>query len=161
MITVDRLSEVVKYDPLSGVFCWATTRKGCSAGKEIGTLKDNGYLHFGIDGKKYLVHRLAWLYVYGEMPPHDIDHIDGCRTNNAIKNLRSVDRSTNLENIKCAKSHNKSTGLLGAYLHKSGRFMSRITIKGKDSYLGLFKSKEEAHQAYIDAKRLHHAGNML
>lgn len=160
MITAQRLREVANYDENTGIFTWAVARKGCSAGKRIGTLKDNGYLHSGIDGKKYLLHRLAWLYVHGEFPSGDIDHIDGCRTNNRLINLRSVNRSTNLENIKRAKGHNKSTGMLGAYTHKD-KFTSRIQVRGKSVYLGVFESARAAHEAYMTAKRSMHEGNTI
>lgn len=159
-LNYSRLIETVNYDPDSGAFTWNKSRKGCKPGKAIGTLKSNGYMHICIDGYKYLLHRLAWLYIYGDMPKNDIDHIDGCRNNNAIKNLRSVDRSTNLENIKIAKSHNKSTGMLGAYRSRD-KFTSRIRVRGNDIYLGVFDTKEGAHEAYINAKRAMHNGNTL
>jgi hypothetical protein len=155
-LTAERLREVVSYNQETGVFM----RR--SNGAVAGTRKDNGYLHFCVDTKKYGAHRLAWLYVRGEWPIGDIDHIDGNRANNAIKNLRDVDRSTNLENQRQAKSHNKSTGVLGAYLHKqTGKFMSRIQVRGKGKYLGLFDTVEEAHHAYVEAKRQLHEGNTL
>ncbi len=160
MITAERLRKVASYNADTGLFTWAVTRKRCVKGKQFGTLKDNGYLHAGIDGHKYLLHLLAWLFVYGEFPNNDVDHIDGCRTNNRIANLRSVSRSVNLENIKRAKCHNKSTGLLGAYACRD-KFTSRIQVKGKSLYLGVFNSKEAAHEAYMTAKRNMHEGNTL
>jgi hypothetical protein len=160
MVEQGRLKDVVNYDPETGIFTWAKSRKGCTQGKTVGTLKDNGYLHIGIDGKKYLLHRLAWLYVHGEFPSNDVDHIDGCRTNNKINNLRSVSRSMNLENMRFAKSHNKSTGILGVYKHND-KFTSRICVRGKDVYLGVFDTSDEAKSAYLDAKRSFHQGNTL
>ena len=155
-LTAERLREVVSYDRATGEF----VRRG--TGRRAGTLKDNGYLHFTVDGVKWGAHRLAWLYVHGQWPDGDIDHIDGNRRNNALANLRDVSRSTNLQNLRCAKSHNKSTGLLGAHFHRqSGRYTSRIQTNGRDKHLGTFDTPEAAHAAYIAAKRELHEGNTL
>lgn len=155
-LSARRLRELVAYDRATGEF----VRR--SNGKPAGTLKDNGYLHFAVDGRKHGAHRLAWLYVHGEWPAGDVDHRDGVRTNNAIDNLRDVSRAINLQNLHAAKSHNKSTGLLGAYFHRpTGRYTSRIKTLGVDKHLGMFDTAEAAHAAYIAAKRQHHEGNML
>lgn len=155
-LTAQRLREVVSYDAATGCFVRVGT------GKPAGTVKSNGYLHFSVDGKKYGAHRLAWLFVHGAFPEGDIDHIDGDRKNNAIGNLRDVCRAVNLQNLRVAKSHNKSTGLLGAYFHKpSGRYTSRIQSMGKDKHLGMFDTAEAAHAAYLAAKRSMHEGNTL
>lgn len=160
-LTAERVRELFNYEPDTGVFTRAKSVRGHLSGEVVGTEKDNGYLHFCIDYKKHGAHRIAWLHFYGEMPDKDIDHIDGNRRNNAIKNLRCVDRSTNLENRKRANTNNKSTGLLGAYKTKNNLFTSRIQVLGKDFYLGCFKSPEEANMAYLDAKRRMHVGNTI
>ena len=155
-INSTRLCELFSYCPESGVFIRRST------GKVVGHKKDNGYIHFCVDYKKYLAHRLAWLYVHGVWPNGDIDHIDGNRSNNKIENLRDVPRSTNLENMKYAKSHNKSTGLLGSYLiKKTGRYTSRIKVNKTDVYLGVFDTAKDAHIAYIQAKKKFHVGSTL
>ena len=157
-LTKERLKEVVTFDDTTGIFVRKLKAKRAVVGRTLGYKKSNGYIALSIDGQKYFAHRLAWLYVYGEFPKNDIDHIDGNRTNNKIKNLRDVSRTENLQNIKIAKSHNKSTGILGAYLHMSGKFMSRIKVNKKDVYLGLFETAEQANQAYLKAKQQFHKG---
>ena len=62
--------SLINYNPESGKF----TRKN---GKQCGTKTKNGYIHVRLLGKKRLAHRLAWFYVYGEWPAHEIDHING------------------------------------------------------------------------------------
>lgn len=157
-LTQERLKQVVSFEPTTGVFTRILKAKRAVIGRELGYKKSNGYIALSIDGQKYFAHRLAWLYVYGEFPKHDVDHIDGDRANNKIENLRDVTRSVNLQNLKAAKSHNKSTGVLGAYLHISGKFMSRIQVNKKDVYLGLFETAEQAQQAYLTAKQQFHKG---
>lgn len=44
-----------------------------------------------------------------------------------------------------------TTGVLGVY-KKSNRFIAQIKINKKKIHLGSFKTKEEAHQAYLKAK---------
>lgn len=149
-----RLRELFSYCPESGTFARRKT------GKCVGYKKSNGYIAFCVDSTKYFAHRLAWLYVHGVWPSGDIDHIDGNRTNNRAANLRDVTRSTNLENIRSAKKHNKSTGILGAYLIKqTGRYTSRIKVKKTDIYLGVFDTAEAAHIAYVQAKKKFHTGS--
>lgn len=162
-LTIERLRHRFNYDPETGVF----TRRSPSDrrfhdGQVVGHASDNGYIHFSIDNKKYGAHRLAWFYVHGEWPTGDIDHINGDRADNRIANLRDVSRSVNLQNQRAPKSHNKSTGILGAHLHtQTGRFTSRIRVNGQNKHLGCFATAEQAHVAYVAAKRELHEGNTL
>jgi hypothetical protein len=158
-LRADRLRSLFHYDCSSGKFKRIAVVKGARVGSVAGHLKGNGYIHFSIDGKKYGAHRLAWLYMTGELPNGDIDHIDGNRANNAFANLRCVDRSTNLENIRGAKSHNKSSGLLGAYrVANSSRWHSKIQVRGRTVSLGCYDTAEQANAAYMRAKYELHAG---
>jgi hypothetical protein len=110
-----------------------------------------------VDGKEYRVHRLAWLHVHGVWPSAEIDHIDGIRTNNAIANLRDVDRATNCQNMRKALPANKGSGLLGVY-PSDNKWRARITVNNRAVGLGTFDSKETAHEAYLAAKRTLHGG---
>ena len=158
-LTQERLKEIVSFDQDTGIFTRKLKAKGAVVGSVVGYQKSNGYIAISIGLKKYYAHRLAWLYVYGKLPKNDIDHIDGNRKNNKIKNLRDVSRTENLQNLKKAKTHNKSTGLLGAYFHKQiGKFTSRIKVNKKNIYLGLFDTAEQAQQAYLNAKKQFHSG---
>ena len=41
--------------------------------------------------------------------------------------------------------------------HKNGKkFQAQISINGKNINLGMFDTKEEAHQAYLQAKEKYH-----
>lgn len=161
-ITAERLRELLHYEPETGVFTRRVKTGRCRAGEVATGTLNHGYILMSVDRTFRAAHRLAWLWMTGEWPTLDIDHIDGNRTNNAWRNLRHVDRSTNLENQRTAKSHNKSTGLLGAYHSPTaGRFVSRIQVRGKNINLGSFGTAQEAHEAYLSAKRQLHAGNTL
>lgn len=157
-IDLNRVREVLAYDKKTGVFTWNEKPKQWRKGKSnvAGSLNTNGYLRIKVDGARYGAHRLAWFYVYGEWPKGDIDHIDGRRTNNAISNLRDVSRTVNMQNIKTAYTTNTS-GMLGV-MEKRGRWKAQIRVIGENKYLGSFDTPELAHQAYLDAKRIHHEG---
>lgn len=160
-LTADQLHDTFDYNPDTGHFLRRRTSQGrAHAGEIAGYVNSTGYVKIGILGSKYLAHRLAWLYVYGEWPANDIDHIDGCRTNNRIENLRQATRGENLQNQRKAKSHNR-TGFLGVRedyrLKKSPRrFIASIVIDGKQRRLGSFYTPEDAYACYLEAKRKHH-----
>ena len=85
MLTQDRLKEVIRYDPESGILSWKKKTANCTkVGAEAGCLNPNGYREIKIDGTSYKSHRLAWLYVHGYFPEKFIDHIDRNRSNNRI-----------------------------------------------------------------------------
>lgn len=144
------------YEPKTGEFIWIYRDKHKSKlGKQASIVRSHGYLNICIDSVYYYTHRLAWMYVYGEFPKV-IDHINGIKTDNRIENLRSVDQKTNVENVVKPRKHNQS-GVLGAY-KKSNKFQSRIRINGKNIYLGVFDTAQDASKAYLEMKRKHHLG---
>lgn len=162
MISAEQAREWYDYNPDSGVFTRRVQRKSRPAGSVLAGTLNHGYLRVMVAGRSYSLHRLAFLWMTGHWPSADVDHIDGDRTNNRWANLRDVDRSTNLQNTRAAKSHNKSTGILGAYFHKkTGRYTSRIRSCGRNVHLGMFSTPQEAHAAYVAAKRQLHEGGML
>jgi hypothetical protein len=155
MITAERLRELLSYDPKTGVFQWLYSRGSARAGAIAGSADSYGYLQTKIDGRMYLNHRLAWMHVNGEWPSGQIDHINGCRSDNRFENLRNVSASVNQQNRKKARVDNKC-GWLG--VSSSGkRWQARISYPGgKDVYLGVFDTPELAHSAYLEAKKRFH-----
>jgi hypothetical protein len=154
-ISPDRVRELLNYCPETGIFTRAITTgyRGChKAGDAVGSISCNGYFLIGIQRRQYAAHRLAWVIIHGYWPSADIDHIDGDRLNNSLRNLREATRSENNQNIREARKHN-ATKLLGASFRKdTGKYTARIVVDGKAFRLGCFKSAEEAHAAYIKAK---------
>ena len=121
-----------------------------------GSKLSNGYLHTRLFEADHLLHRLAYFYVNGVFPQNQIDHINGIRTDNRFSNLRSVTNKENSHNRQRLNKNN-STGLSGVLFDKArGLFRASIQIDGKSKHLGRFKSKEEAHEAYLKAKRILH-----
>ena len=145
------LLTLLCYDKHSGEFFWSENQHRGVRGKKAGTLDKEGYVILSVKGKKYKAHRVAWFFVYGKFPDKEIDHIDGNKLNNAIKNLREATRSENQSNIYKPQSINK-IGLRGVCKHRN-KFMADIKVNGKKIYLGLFDTAELAHQAYLSAKK--------
>jgi len=159
-LTAARLREVLGYDPETGVFTWRVFRSGRAVvGQQAARApRCNGYSTIFVDGYLYPAHRLAWLYVTGEWPVGLIDHKDGMKANNAFGNLRDVTHGVNLQNQRKARVDN-TLGLLGVTHHpKNNKFQARITLDKKTQSLGYFKTPEEAHAAYLAAKRRLHEG---
>jgi hypothetical protein len=158
-LTYERLKTLIHYNQDTGVFIWiAKPSPKISIGAPSGTKNAHGYVYIHIDGKDYLAHRLAFFIVNGRWPYDEIDHIDCNPSNNRIANLRESTRSENAQNMRSAQANNKSSGLLGVTkISKSVRWRSQIQVNGKHTHLGSFDTPEEAHAAYVIAKRELHS----
>lgn len=150
ILTQQELKKHINYNPETGVFTRVNSTRWDFAGGDTGT----GYKRISIKGKTYKAHRLAWLYVTGNMPDGVIDHINGIRDDNRFCNLREVTTKQNAQNMKSARRDNKS-GYLGVNVEGS-KFSASIKVDGKKKYLGSYPTPEQAHEAYIQAKRQLH-----
>jgi hypothetical protein len=146
----DYIKSILRYDRKTGFFYWkAKTSKKTVIGKQAGGVDCAGYIVIGISGKTYYAHRLAWVYCYG-YEPSQIDHKDGDRANNAIKNLRECSSTQNIFNAKKAK--NNASGYKGVSWHKGAKkWHAYVCHNNKVIYLGLHDSPEKAAQEYLDA----------
>lgn len=172
-LTAERLRELVRYEPSTGNFYWISESRGGfkgsvvihRAGDRAGTRRGtDGRALIRIDGRLYLGYRLAWLWMTGEWSELEIDHIDGDQTNDRFSNLREASRQKNQQNIRKPQSNKRSSSLLGVYANNRGRsapWRSAISVDGKQRSLGAFMTEQEAHQAYVAAKRVLHEGCTL
>ena len=150
-LTADTLRSLLHYDADTGVFTWIKPRPGVSRKRAAGS--GSRYLNVAVNGVRYLGHRLAWLYVHGEWPADEIDHINGDKLDNRLVNLRLASRSQNLAN-KPKRSDCKAP--LKGIRQVGGRWVARLGLKGKTIYLGRFDTAEQAHAAYLTAARAQH-----
>lgn len=158
MMSVKRITELLDYNKDTGIFTWkVAASRNIKIGDIAGGLS-NGYVAISLGGRNYQAHRLAWMYVNGVVPKLFIDHINGIRTDNRISNLREATHEINAQNIRDPQVNNKC-GLLGVNYDKfTGKFRAQIQVNGKKKSLGRFETKEDAHSAYLLAKRAMHTG---
>lgn len=154
MLTLERLKQVLHYDPETGIFTWLVKISTNKIGEPAGHNDKDGYLRIQIDGKIYRCHRLAWLYAYGIWPKTGLDHEDTIKTNNRIKNLRETKNDGQKFNTGAHK--NNKLGYKGIRQVENGRFQARITGKSGLYSIGTYKTLEEACKAYaLEAKKVH------
>jgi len=146
--TPDFLRNVLHYDDKTGEFKWLSGRSdkiGKIAGYDgKGT---NRYHMIGIDRNDYTTSNLAWFYMTGEWPLHEVDHINRNKLDNRWNNLRLATHSNNSTN--CVRK--KKSGLPRGVVLSRGLYQSQIMINKKCIWLGRFNTIEEAHQAYLKA----------
>lgn len=154
-ITSDRLRDLLNYDRGTGVLTWRVRRGGCVNAEDVaGRIHHTGYIAVCVDGRMYLAHRLAWLYVTGEWPVDQVEHRNGIRSDNRWDNLRAATNAENGQNRQGAHVNNKS-GMLGVSPSR-GLWRATINVDGKQKYLGRFSTPEDAHAAYLKAKSVLH-----
>ena len=125
------------------------------AGGIAGSTNSAGYLQIRIDGHRYLLHRLAWLYVTGEWPEAEMDHQNGDRADNRFCNLRPATNSENGRNRGGAKRN--TSGFKGvSWDARLRKWKAKIVVNGHQIYLGLFDNPIHAWIAYREAALKYH-----
>lgn len=151
----ETLRELISYNPKTGELTWLhrprhlfTSDKEFKrwnkryAGKPaLAANHNSGYLQGCVNKKPILAHRAAWSIHYGKPAPKEIDHENGDRKDNRIKNLRDGTGGANARNAKIRSDN--TTGKNGVYL-KRGVWMAMIGVGGKMLYLGSFRDKDQA-----------------
>lgn len=159
-VSREEVLALLCYDPVTGLFTHRVKSHKRAVGQVTGRLDTKGYVRIRLLGYEFKAHRLAWLLTYGTWPKAEIDHINGCPSDNRIINLRDVSVKENGWNRNTAMSNNK-TGLLGVSSIK-GRYHAQIRANGKQHFLGIFDSADAAHAAYRAAKaELHQISSWL
>lgn len=148
LMSVGDIRELIDYNPETGVLTAKVNFSGRQAGSVIGSQTWQGYYAFSLFGKKCFAHRLAWLLHYGEWPSQPIDHINGIKTDNSIRNLRLCSLSQNQFNKPTQK--NNTTGVKGVYWNKRDkRYVASVQFNGKKYSAGHHKDIESAKEAVM------------
>jgi len=147
----------IKYDE-GKIFVWRETwgnrtLKNPDWWEAKGSVRGDGYRLVGINNKQYLYHRVVYFIHNPKWKIHDssrdnyIDHIDRNKLNNNIENLRVVTHQENQWNQNSK----------GYYFHRAnGKYQAQIMVSGENNYLGVFETEDDAHNAYLNAKAIHH-----
>lgn len=154
------LREFIEYDQNTGVLTWKNrdqihfkTRRGWAIwnARYAGTLALNcddtrGYKMGRVKRRSVFAHRAAWAIAHGEWPNAIIDHINGDRSDNRLKNLRLVTNAENGQNSK--RSVANKTGVTGVCWVKSEkRYKAYIGAHPNREYLGSFSDLDLATAA--------------
>ena len=126
ILSQKRLRELLHYEPATGIFTRLVGTGGRGkAGDIAGSLQSTGYILICVDGKRYLAHRLAYLYMTGTWPPAMIDHRDTRKHNNVWTNLRPATQSENQLNKGAYKNN-----LLGHKNISKTRYSYQVIVQG-------------------------------
>ena len=121
-------------------------------GKIMKPTLNKGYLRICLmkDKKKHniLIHRMIAIAFVENKDPENriyIDHIDNNKLNNSCLNLRWATSEENNHNLSISKRN--TSGYKGVSFYKK---LNKWRCKVANQHVGLFKTKEEAAQAYND-----------
>jgi hypothetical protein len=146
MITQAELKELLEYNPDTGVFTWIKAIGRAKVGSVAGS-KKHGYINLKINRKNYLAHRLAYLYMTGNFPENQMDHINHIKDDNRWTNLRDATNSQNMSNR--AKRKDNKSGYKGVCWHKQHKkWCAEIRYMNKKIHLGLYTTPQEASEVY-------------
>ena len=149
-------TDLIRYEPASGVLVWAASRGPVSAGSPASSVNSLGYGRVKIAGRSFLAHRLAWALHHGAWPRGQIDHINGDKLDNRICNLREATRAENQQNRSSCTEHKGVTLVSSGAMR--GKWLARCAKEGRRHHIGYFSSQAAAVDAYKQAaRRLHGA----
>ena len=165
---VDELRARFVYCPLTGIISYRRTSRGPRKMRVSGqqaTWRGHASEYHIIKVTKHVLmaHRAAWMMYTGCVLGREdqIDHINGIRSDNRIDNLRVVSSKLNAQNRRSATT-GSSSRFLGVYwIRHSRKWGACIDVDGRNRHLGCFRTEEEAHHAYVVAKREYHQGCTL
>jgi hypothetical protein len=125
----------------------ASSKPGLNATKPdnvAGCLNNTGYWRVELKGRQYQTHRIVVFLVTGIDPMgYQIDHEDGNRSNNNIKNLVKKSGNENNKNKKRRKTN--TSGRTGVYwISDSSKWRVNITVSGERIELGRYSDFDEA-----------------
>jgi len=155
MITQKRLKEVLHYNPSTGDFI-RVRHTGSNDFKDVGSIvgskSDSGYLITCIDGRKYRLHRLAFLWMEGDHPKDQVDHINHNRSDNRWCNLQHS--SDKLNRVNQSKGKLNTSGFIGVSMRSdTKKWTAYIMVSRKKINLGSFIQLSEAVKARINAEK--------
>lgn len=142
-IPVSNISKKLRYNPDKGFFFWKNPGGGHKAGAVAGYKNIRGYVVINIKRTPLYAHRIAWAMTHGKWPK-EIDHANGCRSDNRIANLRIATRTQNNANAK--KRTANTSGRKGVF-KRGGRYFAYINVNKKRISLGTYSSLVAAAKA--------------
>lgn len=150
-LTQDRVKELFDYDPDTGVLTRKITTLANAIKGHVAGFSGGDYLQVSVKKIHYKIHRIIWLWVYGDLPV-EVDHENHIGTDNRLCNLHAVDHKQNTRNQK--KRSTNASGVMGVSWEQSrGKWRSGIMVDGRSIFLGYFNDIGKAAGARKKADR--------
>ena len=159
-ITPELLRQLLRYEPDTGKLFWQSREDGSSTSKRFnkifaersaGRVNSSGYVKLSINGRIFPAHRIAWMMHYGSWPDGQIDHENGCRSDNRICNIRCVTPKENSMNKKVSKKN--TSGFIGVHWNaKNKKWIASISDGNKCKYIGSYKDVRDAVTARLSVQ---------
>lgn len=143
--------ETVYVNRFGDLWRWTKYRWGYTKFMKISVKLHDGYKCPEINKKEYKQHRIiasAFLGLDISNLTIQVDHRNGIRHDNRLDNLRLVTHQQNQHNRTKARGYTWNKTI--------GKWNSSIKINSRRIHLGYFESEDDARQAYLDAKVIHH-----
>jgi hypothetical protein len=160
-LTAEELRSLLYYDPETGIFTWRKPPARKPWLIRAGNVSPGKYTQIQLfprsSGRqeRYYASRLAWLYMTGNWPENEIDHINRDKSDDSWKNLRPADHSKNAINVDL-QSRNTS-GITGVcWDGTTGRWLATCMVKGVTVLYKQYDTKEEAIAARQKVVREHY-----
>ena len=149
-LDMNRLKEVLDYDPETGIFTWKIASGHRSVvGGVAGSPGPKGVWQIRFDNKAYHAHRLAFFYVNGRWPEGNLV-VDGDKHRPKISELREESRAETVARGKVRSTN--TSGFRGvSWNSDKGKWVASITRDYRRVHLGEYHTKEEASEAYEEA----------
>ena len=123
---------------------------------KIAKSESYGYIRVRLtfDGRQLDVpaHRMAWALCFGKWPEHQVDHINGNRSDNRLCNLREATHKQNQWN-RAGHADRRKSPYAGVHSLPNGKWRGMIMVSGKRHHLGVFDNPNDAFAAYQNASR--------
>ena len=155
---IERLKEILEYNPETGVFTWKEQRKwsrpvnSVAGHVHINPTSGSKYIFIHTFGKQWKAHRLAFLLMTGSEPLGCVDHINGDGTDNRWCNIRDTSVKNNSRNTRRRKE-GIGSGVMGVRWNKKAeKWVAGIHHNGRNVHLGLFVDFDEAVKARKNAE---------
>ena len=146
------VQEYLSYNPDTGILTWIKSpNPAAPLGSPAGYLTQEGYLAFKLKHLHFFVHVVSWALHHKKWPTDTVDHDNGVRSDNKLKNLRAATGGQNV----CNQKPRSKSGYKGVYLNKDGTCRASIHIDGKNRNLGRYQTPEEANEVRIRAEKVH------
>ena len=159
-LTQDDVRRALDYDPETGSLTWRTRADRDHSwnmrfsGEVAGNTTRTGYRILHMSAGMFLAHRLIWIWMTGDMPDGNIDHINRDRADNRWCNLRLASASQNAMNSGLREAN--TSGVKGVSWSKGKRrWIAFITLNGRRRHLGSSTMIEEAKRIREAAEAEH------